>query len=219
MGRSRDSGGIILVILIAGFLYSFMMASVYFIGMFFIAIFGRIFGWLAHMYLLAISNKEHIIQNLFGEIDESAQKLEKEKENIINLLSEASRNEWKENLLGKINESTTLLGKISGDAVNDSIKLRKTLEDSSFKDIFNFIKYNNWIKKQILEPIDSILLLIEKNYATIEKTISSLEDEIIKTTDPSLKKPLEIQKERLLLQKESFKRIIRMLQGYKEKLS
>jgi hypothetical protein len=43
VGRSRDSGGLILVIILAGFLYSFMMAGVYFVGMFFIALFGRFF--------------------------------------------------------------------------------------------------------------------------------------------------------------------------------
>jgi hypothetical protein len=65
------------------------------------------------MYLLVINNKEHIIQNLFSEIDESAKLLESEKEKTISLLDEASQNKWQENLLGKINESTTLLGKIS----------------------------------------------------------------------------------------------------------
>lgn len=218
VGRSRDSGWLILVIILAGFLYSFMMAGVYFIGMFFIALFGRFFWWIAHLYLLAISNKEHIIQNLFSEIDESATLLESEKEKTISLLDEASQNKWQENLLGKINESTALLGKISWDAVQDSIQLRKTLESSQYKDIFNFIKYWNWIKKQILEPIDSILLLLKKNYDTIHKTIVTLEDEAKKVSDPSLQKPLELQKERLLLQKESFDRIITMLEDYKEKL-
>lgn len=90
-----------------------MMAAVYFIGMFFIAIFGRIFGWLAHRYLLATSNTEHLIQTLFGEIDESARHLETEKQNTISLLAEAGQNAWKENLTGKINESTELLGKIA----------------------------------------------------------------------------------------------------------
>ncbi|MDD2693945.1 MAG: hypothetical protein PHY14_03355 [Candidatus Gracilibacteria bacterium] len=218
VGRSRDSGGIVLVILVAGFLYSFMMGAVYFIGIFFIAIFGNIFSWLANKYLLATSNTEHTIQTLFGEIDESAQKIEIEKENTINLLDEASQNAWQENLLGKINESTKLLGEIAGDATSDTVKLRNILEQSKYKDIFNFVKYGNWVKRQILEPIESILLLLETNHATIEKTIISLDAQISETSDPSLQKPLELQKERLILQKESFERVIGMLEGYKGKL-
>lgn len=218
LGRSRDAGGIIIVVLVAGFLYSFMMAAVYFIGMFFIAIFGRIFGWFAHQYLLATSNTEHTIQTLFTGIDESARELEKEKQNTIALLTDAGQNEWKENLLGKINESTELLGKIAWDATEDTVKLRKLLESSKYKDIFNFVKYGNWVKRQILEPIESILLLLEQNHATIEKTIASLDSQITTTTDPSLQKPLELQKERLLLQKESFERVMKMLEGYKAKL-
>jgi hypothetical protein len=219
VGRSRDAGGIVIVILVAGFLYSFMMGAVYFIGMFFIAIFGRIFGWLAHAYLLATSNTEHSIQTLFAGIDESASKLESEKQNTIALLTDAGRNEWKENLMGKINKSTELLGRIAWDATSDTVKLRKTLESSKYKDIFNFVKYGNWVKKQILEPIESILLLLGKNHATITETIASLESQISTTTDPSLQKPLELQKERLLLQKESFERVMGMLEGYKEKLN
>lgn len=216
--RSRDSWGLVIVILIAGFLYAAMMGAVYFIGIFFIAIFGNIFSWLANRYLLAISNTEHLIQDLFREIDESTKKLENEKENTINLLDEASRNAWQENLLGKINDSTELLGKIAGDATDDTVKLRNILENSKYKDIFNFVKYGNWVKKQILEPVESILLLLQKNHDTIEKTIISLDSQISETIDPSLQKPLELQKERLLLQKESFERVMGMLEGYKGKL-
>lgn len=218
IGRSRDAGGIIMVILLVGFLYSLMMGAVYFIGMFFIAILGRIFGWFARYYLIARNNLEYKIQRLFGEIDESAKKLETEKQTTISLLTEAWQNEWKENLLGKINESTELLGQIAGDATSDTVKLRETLENSRYKEIFNFVKYGDWVKKQILEPIESILLLLKQNHATIGKTLSSLDIQISTTSDPSLQKPLELQKERLLLQKESFERVMKMMEGYKGKL-
>lgn len=218
IGRSRDSWGIVIVILLVGFLYSFMMGAVYFIGIFFIAIFGNIFSWLANRYLLAMSNTEHTIQNLFRKIDENAKELENEKENTINLLDEASRNAWQENLLGKINSSTELLGNIAGDATDDTVKLRNILENSKYKDIFNFVKYGNWVRKQILEPIESILLLLQKNHATIKETIISLDIQISETSDPSLQKPLELQKGRLEMQIESFQRNIDLLNSYREKL-
>ncbi len=229
--HSRDAGGIVIVIILAGLLYGLMMGTVYFIGMFFIAIFGRIFSLLAHWYLLATSNTEQTIQTLFASIDESAKKLEWEKNTIINLLDDAVRDEWKEDLLGKINESTELLGEIARDATKDTIKLRTILESSKYKDIFNFVKYGNWVKKQILEPIESILLLLKKNRDTIEKTIASLNAQIAGNPpskggqggnvplDPSLQKPLELQRERLNLQKKSFEQVMEMLEGYKVKLS
>ncbi|MBP9779787.1 hypothetical protein KBD33_04170 [Candidatus Gracilibacteria bacterium] len=219
VGRSRDSGGLVIAILIAGFLYATMMGLVYFIGIFFISLFGRVFAWLAHRYLLATSNTEHRIQSLFREIDESAKLLESEKSTTINLLDAATQNEWKENLMGKINESTELLGKLAGTATDDSRKLRSILESSKYKNIFNFVKYGNWVKKQILEPIESILLLLKKNHDTIEKTLSSLDTQITTTTDPSLQKPLILQKDRLTIQLESFERVMKMLEGYKQKLS
>lgn len=218
IGRSRDAGGIILVIIVAGFLYGLMMGMVYFVGMFFVALMGRIFGSIAHGYLLARNSTEYKIQNLFAEIDESGKKLEEEKQNTISLLTDAGQNEWKENLMGRINESTELLGKIAWDATSDTVKLRETLENSQYKDIFNFVKYGNWVKKQILEPIESILLLLETNHATIKKTLVSLDTQIRETSDPSLQKPLELQKERLLLQKESFERVMGMLEEYGERL-
>lgn len=219
VGRSRDSGGIVIVIILAGILYGIMMGMVYFIGIFFIGIFGRLFAWGAHRYLLATSNTEHMIQTLFSQIDTTSKSLSSEKGTTISLLDAARANAWRENLLGKMNESIELLGSLAGHATDDTVALRSLLESSKYKNIFNFSKYGNWIKTQILEPIESILLLLETNHDTIEKTIISLDTQISETSDPSLQKPLELQKERLLIQKESFERVIGMLEGYKEKLS
>ena len=219
VGWSRESGGIIAVIVIAGILYGIMMGIVYFIGIFFIAIFGRLFAWGAHRYLLATSNTEHMIQTLFSQIDTTSKSLSSEKGTTISLLDAARTNAWKENLLGKMNESIELLGSLAGNATDDTVALRSLLESSKYKNIFNFSKYGNWIKIQILEPIESILLLLQKNHDIIGKTVISLDTQISETTDPSLQKPLELQKERLLIQKESFERVMWMLEGYKEKLS
>jgi predicted negative regulator of RcsB-dependent stress response len=112
-----------------------------------------------------------------------------------------------------------LINSLASNATNNSIELRKTLESSQYKDIFNFIKYGNWIKTQILEPISEILHLLEKNHTVIKKTIVSLESDISNTKDPSLQKPLMLQKERLELQKNSYESTMELLNTYKEKLS
>lgn len=216
--RSRDSGGIVIIILIAWLLYGFMMGFVYFVGIFFISLFGRIFTWMAHRYLLATSNTEHRIQTYFVSLDEKARGLQTESDTSISLLTEAWQNAWKENLLSKINESLEVLSDLAGSSTDESQKLRKLLESSKYRDIFNFMKYGNWVKKQILEPIESILLLLMKNHDTLESTIWILDVQIAETSDPSLQKPLILQKERLILQKESFERTITLLKSYQEKL-
>lgn len=216
--RSRDSWGIVLVILVAGFLYAAMMGVIYFIGIFFIALFGRIFSWLAHQYLIAMNNTEHKIQTLFSEIQIASDRLKSNQEKTIDLLTDAWRNEWSENLSGRLSESFEVIGKLAGNATNKTIELRKTLESSTYKDIFNFNKYGSWVKKQILEPIESILLLLNKNNDTLKNTISSLEVQISETSNPSLQKPLILQKDRLEMQIESFERVTIMLEWYREKL-
>lgn len=216
--RSRDSWWIVVVILVAGFLYAAMMGLVYFIGIFFIALFGRIFSWFAHQYLIAMSNTEHKIQTLFSDIQDSSDRLNTSKKDTVSLLSDASKNEWKENLSARLGESFELINTIANNTTDKSIKLRKILESSKYKDIFNFVKYGNWVKKQILEPIEEILLLLNKNSDTLRNTIFSLDSQIATTTDPSLQKPLILQQERLKMQVESFQRNINLLNSYREKL-
>ncbi len=218
MWRSRDAGGIIMVLLIAGIIYGVMMSIVYFIGVFFITVFGRIFSWIAHLLLLASNNTEYTIQNLFSGLDQRAYILQNTNTSLINHLEEAGQNAWKENLLGKINDSLTLLSEVARASTDDSGKLRKVLESSKYKEIFNFTKYGKWVKNEILEPIESILLLLSKNRDTLKWTLDSLKIQISHTTDPSLQKPLILQKERLELQSESFEKNIAILEGYKEKL-
>lgn len=89
MGRSRDAEGIIAVMMIAGVLYGGMMAIVYFLGVFFVALLARVFAWFASQVLLAVNNTEHEIQTLFSEIFHSSITLKDEKKRSIRLLTEA----------------------------------------------------------------------------------------------------------------------------------
>ena len=166
-----------------------------------------------------MNNLEYEIQNLFSHIAASSIELKAEKKNTLSLLSEASKNEWIDNLSGKLDESFALINKRANSSLEESEKLKKLLETSKYKDIFNFSKYSNWIRIQILEPIEEILELLSKNYKKIESTLSALELQITTTTEPSLKRPLELQRDRLIVQKESFERMMKMLEGYQEKLT
>ena len=194
------------------------MAAVYFIGVFFVALLARLFSWFAHRALLASNNTEHRIQTLFSDIYESAIELKSAKKSSITLLTEAGQNEWAQSLSSRLSDSFELMNDRARLATDDAVELRELLESSKYRDIFNFVKYGNWIRTQILSPIDEIILLLAKNRATLESTLTTLESQISLTPEPSLQKPLILQRERIESQLESFRRIGEMLQGYKEKL-
>ena len=114
-----------------------------------------------------MNNTEHEIQTLFSKIDASSEILHTSSKDTLSLLTEAERNAWAENLSGKIQKSLILLSDTASLATDDTMKLRKLLKSSKYKDLFNFVKYGNWIKKQILEPIDDILDLLRKNHTML----------------------------------------------------
>ncbi len=219
LGRSRDAGWIMVVLVIVGILYGSMMAWVYFIWVFFVTILARIFAWIAHRFLLAANNTEYEIQTFFKKILESSIALKQARKDSISLLDEASRNDWKENLSKKLSDSFEIINSMASEATEDALDLRKLLESSKYKDIFNFVKYRNWTKKQILEPIEDILLLLEKNHDILAKTSGSLKSQILSTDNPSLEKPLILQKERLEIHIESIVKNINLLKQYQAKLS
>lgn len=219
LGRSRDAGGIVLVLMIAGVLYGTMMAAVYFLWVFFVSILARVFSWIAHGALLAMNNTEHEMQTLFGKIYESSLTLKWAQKSSVSLLTEAGRNEWAESLSERMNESFELIGEMAGYATDDAVRLRKILENSKYKDIFNFVKYGNWVKNQVIAPIDEIYLLLQQNHAILSASLISIDAQIHDTKTPSLQKPLILQKDRIDMQLDSFERVMKMLEGYRKKLS
>lgn len=214
MWRSRDSGWIIAVILIWGLLYGGMMALVYFLWVFFVAIGAHIFSWIAHRALLAANNLEHKIQTLFVEITDASIELKNGKKSSISLLTEAGRNEWKENLSGKLEDSFEIIAKKAEIATKKSLELERLLSSSKYRDIFNFTKYGKWIKTQILEPLEEIHDLLYDNKNTLESILWEIDTQIKNSNDSSHKRVLELQKDRIKTQLESIYKISNMIDGY-----
>ena len=164
-----------MVIILAGILYSGMMGFVYFVGVFFVSIMAQLFSWFANKALLITHNTEHTIQSLFHEIYKASVRLKSEKQQSIALLTEAGQNEWVDNLSGKLQDSFKEVSDMAKLATDKSVDLRKELENSKYKDIFNFKKYDHWIKTQVLAPIEEILELLKNNRERIQKTIHEIE--------------------------------------------
>lgn len=126
----------------------------------------------------------------------------------IRFLTEAKNANWTENLSTKINSSFLEINNLALNSTNLSIKLRKKLQNSDYKNIFNFTKYDSWLKKQIILPMENLIEVLEKNEKILKNNIKSIENQILQTQDSSLQKPLELQKIRLENQLENISKMI-----------
>lgn len=218
LSESRNAWPIIMVLLISWVLYGGMMTLVYLLWVFFVTLFARVFSWFADKALLATNNTEHTIQNLFAKVNIASIVLKKEQKNSISLLTEAWRNEWAESLSSRLRESFEIISKNAEFATEKSLELRKKLEESQYRELFNFSKYGNWIKTQVIAPIREISELLEKNKHTLEDTLTHIESQISTVSDVSFRRPLELQRERIISELNNFDRMIEILRGYEEKL-
>lgn len=123
-------------------------------------------------------------------------------------MTEAKNANWTENLSTKINSSFLEINNLALNSTNLSIKLRKKLQNSDYKNIFNFTKYDSWLKKQIILPMENLIEVLEKNEKILKNNIKSIENQILQTQDSSLQKPLELQKIRLENQLENISKTI-----------
>lgn len=135
-----------MVLVIAGILYGGMMAAVYFLGVFFVSVMARVFSWIAHRALLAVNNTEHEIQTRFQSITRASIALKSEQKQSVSLLTDAGRGEWIDNLSSRLRDSFTVISEMAGEATDQTVELRDILESSRYKNIFNFMKYGNWIQ-------------------------------------------------------------------------
>ena len=216
--KNNSAGIILLIFIVGGLLFAIMMGITYFIGVPIVYLLAGLYARIMHAILLVTSNTEYRIQSLFTQIDNNSHKLQNEKNTLVSSLNEAKNNEWMDNLSGRINDAFKKLNIFANSTTNDSIALRKMLEKSKYHDIFNFPKYDTWIKNQVLTPIAELISLLEKNEDIVTDTIAALDSQIQKTTDPSHQKPLELQKKRLQIQLEELQKMKQILHSYQEKL-
>lgn len=169
---------------------------------------ARILASIFHKMLLLSQKTEYEINNLFVEISQKWNFLEQKIQENIRFLTEAKNANWTENLSTKINSSFLEINNLALNSTNLSIKLRKKLQNSDYKNIFNFTKYDSWLKKQIILPMENLIEVLEKNEKILKNNIKSIENQILQIEDSSLQKPLELQKIRLENQLENISKMI-----------
>ena len=208
-----------LILLLA--LYTAYVASVwiiYFIWIFFIWIFWNLLSFINKQILLTTGHIITTINDYFEKIENNSNNLVKEKNDLTILLNQASNNNWKDSLLIKINNWIKKINTNASNAIDSSLNLKNVINNSKYKEIFNFSIYNSWIKKQIYIPLSEILNLLEKNLNLLKLNLENIEKEILKITDESLKWPLVTSKTRTEMQIQNLEKHILWIKHYINKL-
>lgn len=165
----RDSEKAIILILLLYTVFVAIMAFVYFIGVFFLLIFGNIFTWLNKKFLAYRGHEVIKINALFGKINQSGEELSQESYMLSKLLDEAQNNLWQDNLFGNLNSSIRQINTLANDATDDAVGLHHAIQSSRYKDMFSYKILSSWIKKQIIVPIEKIIVLLEQNKETLRE--------------------------------------------------
>jgi len=92
----------------------------------------------------------------------------------------------------KINNDLEKINSFASKNIDLSIDLRRKIEYSKYNDIYDFNIYNNWLKKEIYNPIFKIRELLIKNKKNISDYLIQL-NSLQKNKDIIDKRPIETQ--------------------------
>lgn len=214
----RDSEKAIILILLLYTVFVAIMAFVYFIGVFFLLIFGNIFTWLNKKFLAYRGHEVIKINALFGKINQSGEELSQESYMLSKLLDEAQNNLWQDNLFGNLNSSIRQINTLANDATDDAVSLHHAIQSSRYKDMFSYKILSSWIKKQIIVPIEKIIVLLEQNKETLrearKEVVAQLDHEKVE-----LAWALELQRKRIDMQIDQIDATLKQFEFLQEKLT
>lgn len=205
-------------LILLAIVYVWVISWVYFVWIFIIWIFWLLIMAVNKAILKITWQKVFKINNLFDQIDKSSDNLINSKNELSLNLINATENKWQDWLLNNINSWIEKINFEANSSVQNIIKLRKTLENSKYKDIFNFDIYNSWIKRQIYTPIKQIIELLETNLEILKHNKEKVEKQITQTNDISLQWPLLASKTRIDMNIIEIEKHISQMNIYLDKL-
>jgi len=214
----KDSAQMMLILIALYTIYIAIMGSVYFIGVLWLLIFGKILTWANTKYLLYRWHSVIKINKLFWDLDNSSDEIKHQKTKLKKLLNSAHDNEWKDGLLLEINAGIKDINSSAQNAVLEFMKLKNEINSSRYSDMFRFEVYHSWIKKQISKPLEDILLLLEKNKEVLQQTRDDITVQIKNTNKVELQWPLKLQLKRIKMQLTDVQKHIPMLEESISKL-
>lgn len=215
--KSKDAQQFLIIIILLLVAFAVTLSIIYFFWIVLVLLMGIFTSYLNKKFLIWKWHKVLIINNHFENIENFSKEIEKEKNSLKNLLTEATKNNWQDWLLLKINSWIENINKNTLNSIKENSKLLKNLKNSEFSEIFDYNLYNSWLKIQLITPIKWIIEMLEENIKIIETEISqNFWNENI--SDKKLEQHLEIAKNRLLTKKESLQNHIISMKWYLTKL-
>lgn len=137
--------------------------------------------------------------------------------NLIIYLKKAQNDNWEEGIILKINSLVLEINISANKRIDNSILLKEEINNYKYKEIIYLQFLNNWIKKQIFEPIFEIKELLSKNLKKIILSEKEIKEKML-ISDYKFKNILELQLIRMKLQKEKILYNINVLEKYLEKV-
>lgn len=214
----RDSAQLKMILIVIFIVFLITMWILYFAWILITAIFWIFINFLVKKYLIWKWHLVLAINEDFKEIEKFSEKLKNEKNLLENNLKEASKNNWQDWLLLKINSWIENVNKNAKNAMEKNLELVEKMKNSEYNDIFDYILYNSWLKKQIATPIKWIIEMLQENIFLIEKEIENTEKTLEKTDDEKLKWHLEVSKNKLLMKKDEIEKHLLAMKWYLLKL-
>lgn len=212
------SGKILLILMWLYLAYSLSLWFIYIIGIVLIWIFGILLNIIHKQILLFQKHDITLINNDFENINIYSQKLQREKENLSTNLLWAQKNEWTKQLQNNIHSGITSINAAAQSAIKTSQDLKKHIEQSKYREMFEFHIYNWWIKKQILTPLVEIKILLESSLASISHKEQEIIQQINNTSDMSYISVLTATRKRSEMRRKEIQKNIEHISIYINKL-
>ncbi|MDD5770027.1 MAG: hypothetical protein PHE25_03600 [Candidatus Gracilibacteria bacterium] len=188
----KKIGGIVFLLLIMYLIHIIIMSFIYFIGTILIVFISLILGIINKFILKNLGHKVININSLFINIENSSNKIIKNKININKLLLNIKDKIYETGLINSINLEITKFNKNIEHSINLNIKLKNEIKNSKYIDIYDFNIYNLWIKKELIIPLNEFKIILELSLTEIKKQLKIIDD--LKIQEKELNKSLELQK-------------------------
>lgn len=216
--NSKNSWQLVLILILLYLAYAFSLFLIYIFWIFIVWIFWNILNIINKKILLIKWHKITRINTGFEDLGDYSNSLTNEKDNLTKLLNEAINNDWQDSLLTNINKKLELINKFAWESIESNIELKKDIESSEFKEMFNYATYNSWIKNQILLPLEQIKTLLLKNLEILNKQDKDIDDQLKNESDPSKSWPILASKKRVEMRIEEINIHISKMDLYINKL-
>ena len=216
--NNTDDIKIVLALVWLYTVYVGIMSAVYFVGVLFLWIFGKLITWANTRFLILKWNTVLKINELFWKLDRASEDIRTEKYSLTQFLTEAQNNQWKDWLLLEINAGIKNINTLAQDAVVSVWELRNTIEKSRYEEMFSFEVYNWWIKKQIANPLEQIKTLLENNLILLKSSRDDIETQLKNISRVEHSSALKLSLQRIELQIRDTVQFLPMLEESLEKL-